>query len=666
MSNQSLSPQSTSAIPQPQLAENVARQRILVTGASGFLGREIVAQLFAKGHHIISLGRGIGLEASLPNFQRIDLLAQEWPSDLFEKVDTVIHCAGLAHQFGKNSAPEQSYFDLNAQATERLFEQAAARGVRRFVLISSAAVYGNCNPTKSEDDACAPIGAYGLSKLKAENTVLEKAAQQNIHVVILRLCTLYGPQDPGNVARLVRFFKKTWAFTVGAGENRKSLMHVRDAARACVLAATTSPNSENEPRVPLGMSANILNVAGAPIEVAQLNQGICRAIGRRSPPRLSVGFLSSLGRIGSFVPFVRKLAARIVSTLEKLVRDDTIDGRRFSERYNFLPDIELADGLQEEVAEIEKSRLRFTPKRAFDIALSSCLLIAFSVPIAMLAILVRLTSKGPAIYWSNRVGKNNCIFRMAKFRSMRTEAPQVATHLLGDSSNWITPLGKLMRKTSLDELPQLWNILRGEMSFVGPRPALFNQYDLIALRTAVDVDQLVPGVTGWAQVNGRDDLLIPEKVAYDFDYMNRQSLWFDIRIIALTFWKTLARDGVRQADEESDATEKSWVIHTGKDGILAATPRALPATMLAHRQAEQHGRQLGLLCVREIEFAESLNERSKSPVLFVADEDEFPSNSDEYSLVVLSAERHRSMPQKRALHSMAKLILTQIQTGSLQ
>ena len=183
-------------------------------------------------------------------------------------------------------------------------------------------------------------------------------------------------------------------------------------------------------------------------------------------------------------------------------------------------------------------------KRIFDLllaALTACFLL---VPVLLVAVLVRLTSKGPALYWSDRVGRNNKIFKMPKFRSMRVGTPAVATHLLGNPKAHLTPIGSFLRKSSLDELPQLWSILAGDMSFVGPRPALFNQHDLIALRSQQGVHALVPGLTGWAQVNGRDELPIPQKVELDTQYLHRQSLWFDIRILWLTFVKVIRRDGV--------------------------------------------------------------------------------------------------------------------------
>ena len=183
-------------------------------------------------------------------------------------------------------------------------------------------------------------------------------------------------------------------------------------------------------------------------------------------------------------------------------------------------------------------------KRSFDLFFGVMLLLFLAAPMLFTFIAVRLTSKGPAIYYSNRVGKNNKIFKMPKFRSMLIGTPVVATHLLGDSSSHLSSIGGLLRRSSLDELPQLFSVLKGDMSFVGPRPALFNQNDLIAMRTKKGVDKLLPGITGWAQVNGRDELSIPDKVALDVEYLNRQSFWFDIKILWVTFLQVVKRDGV--------------------------------------------------------------------------------------------------------------------------
>ena len=183
-------------------------------------------------------------------------------------------------------------------------------------------------------------------------------------------------------------------------------------------------------------------------------------------------------------------------------------------------------------------------KRLFDFVVALVATLFLALPIVITALAVRLTSSGPVFYWSDRVGRHNRIFKMPKFRTMWTDTPTTATHLLQNPDQWLTPIGSFLRKSSMDELPQLWSILKGDMSFVGPRPALFNQDDLIALRKEKGVHELVPGLTGWAQVNGRDELPIPQKVELDAEYLRRQSLLFDLKVLWMTALKALLRDGV--------------------------------------------------------------------------------------------------------------------------
>jgi len=183
-------------------------------------------------------------------------------------------------------------------------------------------------------------------------------------------------------------------------------------------------------------------------------------------------------------------------------------------------------------------------KRLFDLVVAGTLSIVLLIPMLMIVLLVRVTSKGPAFYWSDRVGRENKIFRMPKFRTMRLDTPAVATHLMNDPDVFLSPIGGFLRRTSLDEFPQLFSMLKGDMSFVGPRPALFNQDDLIALRTEKGVDKLIPGLTGWAQVNGRDELPIPKKVALDVEYLERRSFWFDMKILWMTLLKVMKRSDV--------------------------------------------------------------------------------------------------------------------------
>jgi O-antigen biosynthesis protein WbqP len=186
----------------------------------------------------------------------------------------------------------------------------------------------------------------------------------------------------------------------------------------------------------------------------------------------------------------------------------------------------------------------FQMKKIFDLTMVIFLFSLLLIPILLTAILILVTSKGSILYWSDRIGKNNGIFKMPKFRSMLIGTPAVATHLLDNPDSCLSPIGGFLRLSSLDELPQLFSVLKGDMSFVGPRPALYNQYDLISLRTEKGVDKLLPGITGWAQVNGRDELSILDKVVLDVEYLNRQSFWFDMKILWMTFLKVIKRDGV--------------------------------------------------------------------------------------------------------------------------
>jgi O-antigen biosynthesis protein WbqP len=188
--------------------------------------------------------------------------------------------------------------------------------------------------------------------------------------------------------------------------------------------------------------------------------------------------------------------------------------------------------------------VRCVMKRIFDLFISLCLVPVLFFPFLVIALLIKISSKGPVLYWSDRVGLGNDIFRMPKFRTMRIDTPAVATHLLKNPHVYLTRIGSFLRKSSLDELPQLWSVLKGDMSFVGPRPALFNQDDLINLRTRKGVHHLIPGLTGWAQINGRDDIPIPKKVEYDEDYLNSRSFFFDLKILFLTFLKVLRGENV--------------------------------------------------------------------------------------------------------------------------
>lgn len=234
--------------------------------------------------------------------------------------------------------------------------------------------------------------------------------------------------------------------------------------------------------------------------------------------------------------------------LRKIVRRERTKVRQLPEA-SVAADREKCCDLKRATCSVEKRDYRagrsvFISKRFIDIFASGALLIILAIPMALIAVAVKLTSQGSVLYWSARIGRNNRVFRMPKFRSMRTDAPELATHLLRDPGAYLTPIGSFLRRSSLDELPQLFSVVRGDLSLVGPRPALFNQDDLIALRTEFGVHHLIPGITGWAQVNGRDELAIPEKVRLDVEYLRDRSLRLDAKILVMTALKVVRREGV--------------------------------------------------------------------------------------------------------------------------
>jgi O-antigen biosynthesis protein WbqP len=235
------------------------------------------------------------------------------------------------------------------------------------------------------------------------------------------------------------------------------------------------------------------------------------------------------------------------AAVDRLLGSFIVDSTQIQKDLSWRPPWTMQAGLDETAKwylQQQRAGRKLAQKRMFDIVLALFAAFVLLLPITVVALLVGLTSPGPVLYWSDRVGRNNQLFKMPKFRSMRVDTPAVATHLLTNPEVYLTPIGLFLRKSSLDELPQLWSILKGDMSFVGPRPALFNQDDLVALRTEHGVEKLIPGLTGWAQINGRDELPIPEKVLLDVEYLKRSSFLFDLKILWLTAKKVIRRDGV--------------------------------------------------------------------------------------------------------------------------
>ena len=555
---------------------DTSQNTILVTGASGFLGSEIVRQCHSNNQSVRSIGRR---QQNHPGYHSLDLVSDQIPAQLFDNVRTVIHSAGLAHQFGKSANDRQRFFAVNADATEKMIRASAANGVQHFVLISSSGVYGPSRYPRDENSECKPQGHYAESKFAAEEKAITVANETGIRLTIVRMTTLYGEGDHGNMNRLIKAIDSGKFVQIGNGSNRKNFIHKSDAARACLIIAGSHP-----------AETMIYNVGVPSVAMDQVLDGIVGALDCKPPIRVPSSIASSISGIAAAVCLGKGPFAGLNRSIKKWLSNDEFSTEKFQSDFGFSGEVSLEEGLARQVSayrsnaetEIGKPTNGSIFKRIFDVLLCLFLIAIFAIPMLILAALVKLTSKGPALYWSERVGKNNKLFPMAKFRSMRTDAPEVATHLLGDSKSWITPLGRIMRKTSLDELPQLWNILAGHMSFVGPRPALHNQEDLNELRTTLGVHTMRPGITGLAQVSGRDELLISEKVEFDRQYMERQSFLFDLSMIVKTALAVILKKDVKQADD--DSIVPFVILREGIGECVIATPETIPAVALVTDQ----------------------------------------------------------------------------------
>ena len=513
--------------------------KVLLTGGSGFIGRQLADELSQSRTPFLIASRATKLDISnhsSVSVGDIDGLTQ-WNSALVG-ITHVVHLAARVHITTETSSDAFAAFrSINTDGTLNLARQSAALGVKRFIFVSTIKVNGEGrNSAYLETDKPAPQDAYAASKLEAEQGLWTISAETGMEVVILRIPLVYGPGVGANFFQLLKIIDQRWPLPLCGINNRRSLIYSGNLVNA-ILCSLQHPKAANQ---------LFLLSDGQDASTTQLVTWLAQALGKQT--RM---FTVSEGLLRSVAGFVGKSSA-----VDRLFGSLYLDSTKFQRELGWSPPSTLQEGLEATVnwyrehlekgvrAKQKKSTSEYFIKRSFDVLLASIAIFLLAVPILLVTVCVWVTSKGPAIYWSQRVGRNNRPFNMPKFRSMRTNTPALATHLLQDPDQWLTPIGSFLRKSSLDELPQLWSILKGDMSFVGPRPALYNQDDLIALRTQAEVHLLQPGLTGWAQVNGRDEIPIPDKVKLDAVYMQRQSLWFDIYILWLTVLKVIRRDGV--------------------------------------------------------------------------------------------------------------------------
>lgn len=505
--------------------------KILVTGANGFVGRALCQRvqsepgMEAVGSVRDSATSGVAAVAGSASIIAVPqgLTADADWSIALRGIDVVVHTAARVHVMNDTSDdPLAQYRRVNVQGTMRLARQAADAGVRRFVFVSTVKVNGESTPPERPflaDDVPAPVDPYGISKWEAEQGLRHIAEHSGMQWVVIRPPLVYGPGVKANFAMLLRTIQRRWPLPLGAVRNQRSYVAL-DNLVDFIVACLRHPQAANQ---------TFLVSDGQDMSTRDLALGLARAAG--VPARLlpvPVWLLqlgaAALGRSG--------MAQRLCGNLQ-------LDISKSKDLLGWSAPVSVIDGLRMVVAGGGGNM-----KRLFDVVLALVAALVLLLPFLSIALLVRLTSPGPVLFWSDRVGRNNKIFRMPKFRSMRVDTPAVATHLLQDPGQFLTPVGGFLRRSSLDELPQLLSIICGDMSFVGPRPALFNQDDLVAQRSEKGVHVLVPGLTGWAQINGRDELPIPQKVALDAEYLRRRSFWFDLKILVMTFVKVLRRDNV--------------------------------------------------------------------------------------------------------------------------
>lgn len=500
---------------------------IHISGANGFLGQALHEYLTSQQVSSTPWVRkpsGLLNEVVIQDLTNNDLVVQS-----LKGCDVFVHLAAKVHQLKPNKEQlDPDYIKVNANLTLFLAKKCVNAGVKHFIYLSSVKVNGEYSYRPFvESDTPQPSDPYGFSKLEAELGLLELSKDTGLIVTIIRPPLVYGPGVRANFLNLLSWLNLSLPVPFRLIKNQRSLLFIGNLVSAIGAVMFCLPTKSGVFFVNDGHDLSSH-------ELCTTLSSYLRSLNVSLP--LPNVFLK---KFGDFIGRGAQMS-RLLGSLQ-------IDGSRFRGEFCWAPPYTVEDGLKATATwflDRQKERRRYFVKRSYDIVLSLIALFILGVPILFVALSVKLTSRGPVLYWSQRVGADNRIFMMPKFRSMRIGTPVVATHLLNNPEVCLTPIGGFLRRTSLDELPQLICVLRGQMSLVGPRPALFNQHDLIYMRTQAKVHKLVPGLTGWAQINGRDELDLPIKVSFDLEYLKRRSTYFDLKILFLTFFKVLGRKNI--------------------------------------------------------------------------------------------------------------------------